>query len=389
MNFESPIAEDAFSEDESILAARRKRILTVSAILLVAIVVALLVMKLFFGAKTAELTESAGPVVTVVMPGRGTVAATISATGSLAARREMPVGITGEGGAVKAVLVEPGQWVAQGQVLASVERSVQLEQTRSLAASIGVAQADARLAQSELERAQALVARGFISRADIERKTATRDAAMARVRVAQAQLGEQRARVGRLDIRAPAAGLVLTRAVEPGQIIGSGSGTLFRIARGGELEMLAKVSESDLAQLSVGISAKVVPVGSAQGYTGQVWQISPVVDPQSRQGTARIALAFNKDLRPGGFASATIVSGSSDVPVLPESALQHDEKGSYVFIVNAQNTVERRYVKLGQVSESGVSILDGLTGQEKVVTLAGGFLIAGQKVRPELARAGQ
>src|SRR3546814_10616202 len=121
-------------------------------------------------------------------------------------------------------------------------------------------------------------------------KTATRDAARARVDVAIAQVRESVAREGRLDIRAPEAGLVLTRDVEPGQIVGSGSGVLFRVAKGGEMEMLAKVSEGDLSHVADGMTARVTPVGSQQSFMGRVWQVSPVVDPESRLGMARIAL---------------------------------------------------------------------------------------------------
>ena len=72
-----------------------------------------------------------------------------------------------------------------------------------------MARADAALAQNEFERSQSLVGRGFVSKADLDRKRAARDAANARVRVAEANLAEMRARIGRLDIRSPAAGLVL------------------------------------------------------------------------------------------------------------------------------------------------------------------------------------
>src|SRR3546814_11391788 len=104
---------------------------------------------------------------------------------------------------------------------------------------------------------QALVGRGFISKADIDRKTATRDAARARVDVAIAQVRESVAREGRLDIRAPEAGLVLTRDVETGQIVGSGSGVLFPVAKGGDMDMLATVSEGDLSHVAAGINRKI------------------------------------------------------------------------------------------------------------------------------------
>ncbi len=116
--------------------------------------------------------------VTVVVPGRQNVARTISANGTLAARREMPVGVAGEGGMITRVLVEPGQWVAQGQVLATIDRSVQTETAASLAASVSVARSDETIAQAELDRAQQLVDRGFIAKADLQRKAATRDACL-------------------------------------------------------------------------------------------------------------------------------------------------------------------------------------------------------------------
>ncbi len=329
------------------------------------------------------------PLVSVVVPGRSTVARTVSATGSLAARREMPVGVAGEGGMVTRVLVEPGQWVARGQVLALVDRSVAVQTNASLAAQINVARSDAAIAQSELDRARALVDRGFISKADLERKAATRDAAIARVRVAQATLGESQARTGRLDIRAPAAGLVLTRAVEPGQIVGAGSGVLFRLAEGGQMELRAQVSEADLRGLHVGAIAQVTPVGGTDSFKGDVWQVSPVIDPQTRQGIARIALPYDPALRPGGFASAAITSGSAEVPQLPNASIQSDDKGNFVYVVGDDDKVARRGVKVGEVSDNGVSIAQGLSGTEKVVLSAGAFLTAGQKVKPALVTAAE
>lgn len=329
------------------------------------------------------------PTVTVIVAGRTAVARTVSATGSLAARRDMPVGVAGEGGMVTRVLVEPGAWVHAGQVLATVDRSVQTQTAASLSAQITVAKSDQVIAQAELERAQQLVDRGFISKADLQRRLATRDAAAARVKVAQATLAETQARNGRLDIRAPEAGLILTRSVEPGQIVGASSGTLFRMAMNGQMEMRAQVSEGDLAGMHAGVQATVTPVGSNQAFKGEVWQVSPIVDPQTRQGIARISLAYDPALRPGGFAAATIVSGSSMVPQLPDSAIQSDDKGSFVYIVDRDGKVARRDVKIGEVSDAGVAIASGLDGTERVVRSAGGFLSPGQKVKPIIAVAKQ
>lgn len=367
---------------------------------IVGIVVILLVMVgafWAFGRKSGDATAPKGPAaaapasalpkVTVVTPGRDTVMRTVTGTGSLAARREMPVGVVGEGGLVTRVLVEPGSWVSAGQVLATVDRSVQAQTAESLAAQVRVARADAQIAQTELDRSKQLVERGFVSKADIDRKTATRDAANARVSVAQAQLAETQARNRRLDIRAPAAGLVLTRAVEPGQVIGGGSGVLFRIAMGGQMEMRAQLSEADLATVRAGVPAEVVPVGDTRVFKGQVWQVSPIIDPQTRQGIARIALGYDPALRPGGFASARIGAGASTAPLLPESAVLSDDKGSYVYVLDAQDKAERRDVRVAEVSDEGALIASGLMGNERVVASAGAFLNPGQQVVPVRAAA--
>lgn len=325
--------------------------------------------------------------VSVISPGRTTIAGTINVTGTLAARRDMPVGSVGEGGQVVEVRVEAGDWVRQGQVLAVVDRSVQIQQQSGQAAQIQVAEADARLAQANYERALKLVDRGFISTADVDRLAATRDAAVARVRVARASLGQLQAQAARLNIVSPADGLVLERRVERGQVVGGGSGVLFRIARGGELEVLARLSEADLAVVRPGVSAVVTPVGSDRHFTGQVWQVAPVIDPTSRQGTARIALSYAPELRPGGFASVEIRSGTIVAPKLPESAILSDNNGSYVYLVGAGNKIERRPVRTGIVTEDGIAVVSGLSGNERVVLRAGGFLQPGETVNPRPVKA--
>lgn len=327
--------------------------------------------------------NSQAPSVTVVTPGRTTVAGEIEAPGTLAARRPMPVGVVGEGGQVLRVTVDAGDWVQQGQVLAVIDRSVQTQQAEAQAAQIQVARADANLAQANLDRALQLVERGFISKADVDRLTATRDAAVARVKVAEAQLREQRARNERLNIYAPATGYVLQRNVEPGQTVGAGTAALFTIASGGEMEMLAQLSEEQLAKLSVGTMATVIPTGSDKRFSGQVWQVAPVIDQTTRQGTARIALAFAPELRPGGFATARIDAGSFSATVLPESAVLADAQGSFVYVVGDDKKAVRRPVKTGAVTAKGIAITEGLTGTERVVLRAGGFLNPGETVNPQ------
>ena len=361
------------------------------ALIVVAILAAVGAAYYFMGGSgAAPATEgeqnSQAQTVTVVAPGRDTVVRAINATGTLAARREIPVGVVGEGGQVTRVYVDAGDWVQKGQVLITVDRSVQVQQAAALEAQIGVARADLQLAQNELDRALQLVDRGFISKADVDRKTATRDSARARVNVANAQLGETRARNARLDIRAPVSGYVLERNVETGQTVSAGSGILFRLAQDGQMELQAQLSENDLVLVSEGVPATVTPVGTDRQFNGTIWQVAPMISEQNRQGIARIALPFDKALRPGGFASVEIKAGAMTAPVLPESAVQTGRDGSFVYIVGKDNKVKQRPVKVGDTTANGLIIASGLDGTERVVLYAGGFLNPDETINPKLLK---
>ncbi|MFB0611826.1 efflux RND transporter periplasmic adaptor subunit [Aurantiacibacter poecillastricola] len=391
MNYETRVntadTEDGLVlEDEAVVdekRQRRKRMWIVLAIVIGGALIAAFLLS--GGEEEAAFAPEEGattPAVTVLAPGAGTLQGAINATGTLAARREMPVGVVGEGGRVVSVPVDAGDWVQAGQVLAVIDRSVQRTQESAQSAQIEVAQADADLAQANLDRALQLVERGFISQADIDQLTATRDAAVARVQVARAQLAERRARNAQLNIVAPAAGLVLERNVEPGQVVGPGAGALFSIARGGEMELLARIGEVELDSIDVGATGIVTPAGSEQQFNCTVWQKSPVIDEQTRQGTARCALSYDPALRPGGFASIELASQTVVAPRLPESAILSDDRGSYVYIVDADNTVVRRDIEVGMISDEGIAVASGLEGDERVVLRAGGFLTEGEQVRP-------
>ena len=381
--------ETSFSSSDTLVVvdrSKRRRNIIIAAVLGIAVLVAAFL--LFSGGdEPAETAPVQIPTVTVVVPGRSQVARIVTASGALAARHDQPVGVAGEGGMVRAVLVEAGTWVRQGQVLATVDRSVQSQNVAQLAAQIQVARADAALAQNEYERSQALVDRGFVSKADLDRKKAARDAAYARIRVAQANLNAMQAQLGRLDIRAPKSGLILSRNVEVGQVVSQGSGALFHLAENGQMEMKAQLPQQDLAYIHVGMPAQISPIGTARSFTGQVWQVAPLIDPTSRQGEVRIAIPYDPSIRPGGFAEAKIESGATSAPLLPQSAVLSDDNGNYVYIIDGKNEVQRRAIKIGTVEDEGVTIAEGISGNERVVLSAGPFLNPGQKVKPQVQAA--
>ncbi|MCH8685815.1 efflux RND transporter periplasmic adaptor subunit [Pedomonas mirosovicensis] len=330
--------------------------------------------------QTAE-KAGAAPRVTVLVPGASQVTARIKVTGTISAQYDMPVSVEGDGGRVAAVLVEAGDWVKKGQVMARINTDVLRPQVAQLAAALDEAKADARLAVAEYERVKAVSGSGAISREDVERRAASAETAQARAKVAAAQLEEAKARLARAEIRAPADGRVLVRAVEVGQAASPGV-ILFRVAKDGLVELRGEVAEQDMPSLKVGQKATVRITGVDRDFAGKVWLLGPTIDPESRLGTVRVALTSNPLLRPGAFAHGFVLAGEAKKPVLPHSALQADSKGAFVYVVGGDNKIARRAVRLGTTTAKGVVIEEGLVGSERVVATAGAFLREGEAIAP-------
>jgi RND family efflux transporter MFP subunit len=175
-------------------------------------------------------------------------------------------------------------------------------------------------------------------------------------------------------------GTVLVRKAEVGQIANSGGDALFRIASGGEVEMRGQIAEQDLAVLKTGQPAAVYITGLSRPFEGRVRLLGAIIDPNTRLGEIRIALKPDSALRPGAFARGSVIVDKAERPVLPQTAVMSDSQGAYVYIVNANNHVERRTVNVAGTIDAGVIVSAGLTGNERVVTTAGGFLRNGEPV---------
>jgi RND family efflux transporter MFP subunit len=322
------------------------------------------------------------PTVSVTSVSLSTVPTTVSIIGTIAARYDMPIGVEGDGGRVAGIYVEAGDHVKQGQVLAHLDNSVLEPQVANLEAALEQARAEAELAAAEYHRAQAVGAAGALSAEETEKRRSASVTAAAKVKVATAQLDEAKARLARADIRAPADGMILTRTVEVGQTAMPGGDPLFRLSKDGEIELRGQVAEQDLPLLQLGQSVSVRLTGTAKVFEGRIRLLGAVIDPATRLGTARVSLTPDPILRPGAFARAEVTVSNAQRSVLPQTAVLSDDKGSYVLIVNAQNKIERRDVRVSGVVQNGVSIAEGVIAKEQVVATAGAFLEQGEMVRP-------
>jgi len=357
------------------------------AVWIVAFIVIVLVALMAWRLKSVLLVkpDTAGlravPTVTVTEVGISTLPTTVSIIGTIGARYDMPIGVEGDGGRVSAIFVEAGDHVKRGQLLAHLNVSVLAPQVANLQAALEQSKAEADLAVAEYHRAQAVGAAGALSAEETERRKSATITAAAKVKLAEAQLAEAKARLARADIRAPDDGIILTRNVEVGQTA-TAAEPMFRLSKGGEVEMRGQVAEQDLPLLKIGQPVNVKLTGTSMNYPGKIRLLGAVIDPATRLGMARIALSPDPNLRPGAFARAEVTVSNAERTVLPQTAVLSDDRGSYVLIVNAQNKVERRAVRVSGMIPSGVTIAEGVAGRDRVVATAGAFLQEGDVVKP-------
>ncbi|MFL6602717.1 MAG: efflux RND transporter periplasmic adaptor subunit [Steroidobacteraceae bacterium] len=376
-----PLAPPETSVSDGGGSARAKWMAGAVAVAVIAIVAAILWRGQTTEPATATLaSQQAVPLVSVMSPGVSAVTSTVTFTGTIAARYDMPIGIEGDAGRIVGVYVEAGDRVKRGQLLAKIDESVWQPQVNRLAASLEEAKAQAALSAAEYRRAAAVESAGALSAEEIEKRRALSITDAAKVKVAAAMLMEAEARLNRTRVVAPADGIVLTRKAEVGQTASPGGEALFRLANGGEIEMRGQVAEQDMSVLTVGQPADVRLVGSAEPFEGRVRLLGAVIDPLTRLGDIRITLKPNPALRPGAFARGSVLVSKAERPILPQTAVLSDVKGPYVYVIGEGSRVERRDVQVGGTTSAGIIITKGLSGSERIVTTAAGFLREGEKV---------
>jgi HlyD family secretion protein len=365
-------------------------------------------------AKELAKADLFAAVVTVVRVAPAEFTETVLATGSLVAREEILVGPEVEGLRITEVPADEGQRVKKGDVLARLvadtldaqvaQNDAALARTAAAIAQArsAIVQAEARLAESRnaYERAKPLRQGGHMTEAVFDQREQAARTAEAQLAAAQdglrvaeaeqAQVEAQRReltwRRGRVEVKAPADGIVSRRMARVGGYAAGAAEPMFRIVAKGEVELDAEVVETRLGAVGVGQRARVEVAGLGE-VTGTVRLVSPEVEKSTRLGRVRIFLGDNPGLRVGAFARASIETASSSGLAVPASAVLYGPHGPTVQVVRG-NRIETRAIKAGLAANALVEVRDGLTDGDLVVARAGTFLRDGDTVRPVPAEAG-
>jgi RND family efflux transporter MFP subunit len=254
-----------------------------------------------------QAQAAVGQAVTVTTVSLTNLPRIITASGTVTPWEEVPVGAETGGLVATAVYVDEGSYVRQGRPLVQLNDALLRAQLRQQQAQVQTAEANLARDDAALARSQELKERGFLSQASLDTALANQRASAANLAAARAALAETQTRVNQATIRAPVSGLVSSRSVTRGQIVQAGS-ELFRMVRDGRLELDAQIPEAELRLVRPGMGATIVSDQAGQ-TGGTVRIVTPQVDPQSRLGVARIALAGGSSLRPGRLCAGPELDG--------------------------------------------------------------------------------
>lgn len=303
------------------------------------------------------------------------------ASGRLVVREEAAVGSELPGYRVAAVYVDEGDWVKQGQAMAKLDDALLQAQIAQAVATLATQQASLDFKASQLARAESLEQEGAFSKELLEQRRMETASAKAALAASQASVNEMKVREARMTLRAPVAGMVLQRAIRPGDISGGATTPYFRIARDGLIELDAELPDSKLALLKEGNAASV-KLSTGEVIQGKIRFISPRVDQNTSLGRARIQLPFDKALRPGSFAEARFGSSSSGVISVPASAVRYEAGGASVMLVSENNSVKQVPVKLGERAGDYVQLIEGPPAGSRVLAIGSSFTLDGDVIQP-------
>ena len=307
----------------------------------------------------------------------------LSANGNVAAWQEASIGAEISGLRLAEVLVNVGDVVQRGQVLARFATEAIQSDVAQARAAVTEADANAQEASANADRVRKLQNTGVFSGQQINQYLTAEQTANARVESVKAGLAAQLLRLQYAEVRAPDGGVISARLATVGAVVGAGT-ELFRLIRQGRLEWRAEVGSVELARLQPGTTVTVLAASGSE-LKGRVRMVAPTVDPQTRSGLVYVDLPSQSSsassFKAGMFARGEFELGSSPALTVPQQAVVVRDGFSYVFRLNADQRVSQLKVQTGRRVGERVELLDGVGAEALLVASGAGFLNDGDLVK--------
>jgi len=307
----------------------------------------------------------------------------LSANGNVAAWQEASIGAEISGLRLAEVLVNVGDVVQRGQVLARFATEAVQSDVAQARAAVTEASANAQEASANADRVRTLQNTGVFSGQQINQYLTAEQTAKARVESVKAGLAAQLLRLQYAEVRAPDGGVISARLATVGAVVGAGT-ELFRLIRQGRLEWRAEVSSVELTRLRPGTTVTVLAASGSE-LKGRVRMVAPTVDPQTRSGLVYVDLPSQSgsagSFKAGMFARGEFDLGNSPALTVPQQAVVVRDGFSYVFRLNADQRVSQLKVQTGRRIGERVELLDGVGAETLLVASGAGFLNDGDLVK--------
>ncbi len=314
-----------------------------------------------------------------------TLPITLTANGNVAAWQEASIGTESNGLRLAEVLVNVGDAVQRGQLLARfADDSVQADVAQARA-GVNEATANAAEASANADRVRTLMTTGTFSGQQINQYLTAEQTAKARVESAKAGLASQQLRLKNTQVLAPDSGVISSRSATVGAVV-MNSTELFRLIRQGRLEWRAEVTSTELGRMVVGTAVTVTSASGAQTQ-GRVRMVAPTVDPQTRSGLVYVDLptaaktAGDAGFKAGMFARGEFELGQSSALSVPQQAVVVRDGFDYVFRLNADQRVSQVKLQIGRRVADRVEVLSGIGPADVLVASGAGFLNDGDLVK--------
>lgn len=289
------------------------------------------------------------------------------------------------GGKMIAKLVNSGEHVKKGQVLARLDPSDTSLDISAKQAQLAAAESDLAQQQLNLQRYQQLLAKQFISQAQVDSQQNGVNAARAKRDEARAQLAASRNQGSYTQLLADADGIVSQMLAEPGQVVAAGQ-PVARLAHDGEREAAIQVPENALQQVRQQKQFVVTLWAGKQQFEGSLRELAGDADPATRTYAARISLPHASALALGQTVTVTLSgNGASQSQSqslrLPLTALLDEQGKHYVWVVDDKTLrVSRRAVSVQSIDSQSVTLQGGVRPGEKVVSAGVHLLHDNQRV---------
>lgn len=324
--------------------------------------------------------------VTTVKPVYSMMQLSVAANGSIAPWQEAIIGAEVNGLQLNQVLVNVGDIVKKGQVLAEFTAATTLADIAQAEASLAEAKANAIEATGNAVRARSIQDTGALSMQQIQQFMAQEAATKARVEASEASLISLKIRLKQTRVLAPDNGVISARTATVGAVVSPGQ-ELFRLIRQGRLEWRAELTSSEIGKIKQGMEAYLT-MPDGEKITGKVRVVSPMVDAQTRNAMVFVDLPANAQIKSGMFARGSFELGETKSVTLPASALVLRDGFAYLMKVDQQRRVKQIKVEVGKRVGDKVEVM-GLENSmnDDFVATGGAFLADGDVVSVVKAQA--